>query len=92
MVADHEFFRIERQGAVTSVSINRPDRRNALTPEMLVSLRQIAEGFRGDTDTRTVIIRSDCSDFSVGADIKGIANQHANIRGSYRPVIVNKFK
>jgi enoyl-CoA hydratase/carnithine racemase len=69
IVAEHEFFRIERQGAVATVSINRPGRRNALTPEMLVSLRHIAEGFREDTQTRAVVIRSDCPDFSVGADI-----------------------
>ena len=68
-MAEHEFFRIERNGAVTSVSINRPEKRNALTPEMLVSLRHIAESFREDTETRAVIFRSDCSDFSVGADI-----------------------
>jgi enoyl-CoA hydratase/carnithine racemase len=36
---------------------------------MLVSLRHIAEGFREDTQTRAVVIRSDCPDFSVGADI-----------------------
>ncbi|MCL4672883.1 MAG: enoyl-CoA hydratase/isomerase family protein [Sphingomonadaceae bacterium] len=68
-MAGHDFFRIERQGAVTTVSINRPDRRNALTPEMLVSLRQIAESFRADAETRAVILRSECADFSVGADI-----------------------
>ena len=68
-MAEHEFFRIERNGAVTSVSINRPEKRNALTPEMLVSLRHIAESFREDTETRAVIFRTDCADFSVGADI-----------------------
>lgn len=68
-MADHEFFRIERKDAVTTVSIARPEKRNALTPEMLVSLRLIAEGFRADGDTRAVIIRSDCADFSVGSDI-----------------------
>lgn len=68
---DH--FRIERTGGVTSVSINRPERRNALTPQMLVDLRMIAEGFRSDEATRAVIIRSDCGDFSVGADIGQMA-------------------
>ncbi|TNE28265.1 MAG: enoyl-CoA hydratase/isomerase family protein [Alphaproteobacteria bacterium] len=66
---EHEFFQLERQGPVTSVSINRPDKRNALTPEMLLSLRRIAESFRVDKETRAVIFRSDCPDFSVGADI-----------------------
>ena len=73
-MTDHEHFRIERHGAVTSVSINRPERRNALTPEMLGGLRQIAEAFRTDDVTRAVIIRSDCADFSVGADIGRMAS------------------
>lgn len=74
-MSEHEFFRIERQGAVTTVSINRPERRNALTPEMLVSLRLIAESFRGDPETRAVLVRSDCPDFSVGADIGRMAGE-----------------
>ncbi len=68
-MAESDPLRVERHGAVTSVSINRPERRNALTPEMLVSLREIAESFRGDDQTRAVVIRSDCADFSVGMDI-----------------------
>lgn len=74
-MAEHEFFRVERQGAVTTVSINRPERRNALTPEMLITLRQIAESFRGDAETRAVVLRSDCPDFSVGADIGRMAGE-----------------
>jgi len=68
-MSGHDHVRIEQNGAVTTVSLNRPDRRNALTPEMLIALREIAERFRGDAETRVVIIRSDCPDFSVGADI-----------------------
>ncbi len=69
MPEEYKFFRIERHDHVTTVSINRPEKRNALTPEMLISLRRIAEGFREDSQTRAIIIRSDCADFSVGADI-----------------------
>jgi enoyl-CoA hydratase/carnithine racemase len=68
-----QFFRIERQDAVCIVSINRPERRNALTAEMLVELRRIAEAFRGDEATRAVVIRGEGSDFSVGADIQQMA-------------------
>lgn len=65
-------IRIERRGAVAIVSINRPDRRNALTAAMLDGLRRIAEDFRSDMATRAVILRSDAPDFSVGADIGGM--------------------
>lgn len=81
MTSSHEHFRVERQDYVSIVSINRPERRNALTPEMLVSLREIAESFRSDEQTRAVIIRSDCDDFSVGADI-------AQMGGEAPPVAV----
>lgn len=74
-MAEQAPFRIERHGAVTSVSINRPERRNALTAEMLVALRGIAESFRTDSATRAVIFRSDCADFSVGADITGMGGE-----------------
>lgn len=72
-------FRIERRGAVTTVSICRPERRNALTPEMLVELREIAESFRDDAETRAVIIRSDCPDFSVGADIDRMGGEVSSV-------------
>lgn len=74
-MAEAEYFRIERHGAVTSVSINRPEQRNALTPDMLVTLRLIAESFREDSATRAVIFRSDCNDFSVGADIERMGGE-----------------
>ena len=74
-MTDHEHFRCEQRGAVAIVSINRPARRNALSPEMLVSLRHIAEAFRTDDSVRAVIIRSDCPDFSVGADIGRMAGE-----------------
>lgn len=62
-------FRFERCGAVAIVSINRPERRNALTADMLVALRHIAEDFRHDDSARAIIFRPDGPDFSVGADI-----------------------
>lgn len=75
MSAASQFFRIERRGAVTIISISRTERRNALTADMLVALRHIAEGFRGDEACRAVIIRSDGADFSVGADIGQMAGE-----------------
>lgn len=69
MSGDYEFFCLSREGFVATVSINRPERRNALTPEMLISLRHIAESFRDDSQARAVIFRSEGTDFSVGADI-----------------------
>lgn len=75
MSADFNFFRVERQDHVATITIDRADRRNALTPEMLVCLREIAESMRGDGVTRAVIIRGDGTDFSVGADIERMGGE-----------------
>ena len=68
-MAKHQYFQIERRDHVAIVSIKRPERHNAITPEMIVSLREIAESFRSDEETRAVVFRGEGSDFSVGADI-----------------------
>jgi enoyl-CoA hydratase/carnithine racemase len=62
-------IRIDRDGAIASIVINRPEKRNALTPAMLLSLRSIAEGLRDEPQIRAVIVRGEDNHFSVGADI-----------------------
>lgn len=68
-------FRLERRGAVSVVTLDRPGKRNALTPDALSQLQQIAEGFADDTETRAVIIRAEGDDFSVGMDIRTLENR-----------------
>lgn len=63
------FIRVARADGVATITIDRPEKRNALTPAMLGQLRDIAEGFRDESETRAVIVRSEGPAFSVGADI-----------------------
>ena len=62
---------LEREGAVATVTLNRPDRRNAITAGMMQDLIALCRGFAADEATRVVIIRAAGSDFSVGADLAG---------------------
>lgn len=62
---------VRRDGAVATVVLNRPERRNALSPEMLAELERVATEFRDDLDTRVVVFRAEGRDFSVGADLSG---------------------
>lgn len=64
-----EFIKVSRDGGIATISIDRTEKRNALTPEMLSTIRTIAEGFREEPETRAVIIRGEGAIFSVGADI-----------------------
>jgi enoyl-CoA hydratase/carnithine racemase len=68
-------IRVETTGPIAIVSLARGEKGNALTPEMLVDLRRIAEGFREQPDVRVVVVRADGRQFSVGADIGGMGGQ-----------------
>ena len=64
-------YRLDRDGALAILTLDRPGKRNALTPETLVQLEHLAEGLR-DSDARAVILRAEGADFSVGADIGAV--------------------
>jgi enoyl-CoA hydratase/carnithine racemase len=60
---------VARDGHVATVTINRPEKRNAITNEMMEDLERIARDFAKDEQTRAIIVRAEGRDFSVGADL-----------------------
>lgn len=70
-----EHIRIERKGAIATILLARPEKRNALTPAMLLRLRGIAEGLRDEPAIRAVVIRGEGAHFSVGADISQMGGE-----------------
>ena len=63
------FIQVARDGHLATVTINRPEKRNAITNEMMEDLERTAREFAKDEQTRAVIIRAEGNDFSVGADL-----------------------
>ncbi len=68
-------FTIERDCAIATITLDRPAKRNALTPESLRQLQQLAEGLRDEPDIRAVIVRAEGEHFSVGADISAMGGK-----------------
>jgi enoyl-CoA hydratase/carnithine racemase len=60
---------VARDGHIATVTINRPDRRNAITNEMMEDIEQVAKAFAKDEQTRAIIVRAEGRDFSIGADL-----------------------
>jgi enoyl-CoA hydratase/carnithine racemase len=60
--------RLDRDGAVATVTLNRPQRRNALSDEMLTDLAAAFADLRDDATTRVVIVTGAPPVFSAGAD------------------------
>lgn len=60
--------RLVRDGAIATVTLNRPDRRNSLSDALLSELAAAFVELRDDTTTRVVIVTGAPPVFSAGAD------------------------
>ena len=70
---DNEILLIERKGYVCTLVLNRPEKRNSLSPDLLIEIHQTLQEFSKDDTIRTIIIRG-AGDraFSSGYDIGAI--------------------
>jgi len=59
---------LTRAGAIATVTLNRPDRRNSLSDAMLTELAAAFVELRDDAETRVVIVTGAPPVFSAGAD------------------------
>lgn len=60
---------IEQDGGTLLLHLNRPARRNALTPSLLTELGDLLTGLPGDSAVRAVVLTGTGSAFSSGADL-----------------------
>jgi len=60
---------VERRERITVITLNRPERRNTLTPEMNRLLREAFEGFRDDRESWVAVLAANGADFCAGVDL-----------------------
>jgi enoyl-CoA hydratase len=65
--------KIQRQEAVSLITLNRPDKLNALSPEMLKSLAEALESLDADQAVRVIVLDGGDKAFAAGADIDAMA-------------------
>ena len=66
----YEHLEVDIQGAVAWVTLNRPERLNALNPKMIAELSDFFDGLRADAPVRVVILRGAGRAFCAGLDLK----------------------
>ncbi len=71
---------VERDGPVTVVTINRPERRNAVDSVCADQLREVFEAFDRDDDQFVAVLAGAGETFCAGADLKAVAE------GDRRPI------
>jgi isohexenylglutaconyl-CoA hydratase len=73
-MADYANITLTRDGAVTRLTLNRPDRRNALTHAMMLELEDAFGRIRDDRDCRALVIRGAGGHFCAGGDLDAMAD------------------
>jgi methylglutaconyl-CoA hydratase len=59
-------------GGVARITLNRPEKRNAITGEMMSALREAFERAAGDSTVRVLLIRGAGKDFCAGLDLSEV--------------------
>ena len=66
----YETIKIEREGGITFVIFNRPDQRNAMSPQLHMDMQDALEDLAIDPKTEVLVITGAGKAFSAGQDIK----------------------
>jgi enoyl-CoA hydratase/carnithine racemase len=70
-----EAIEISQQGHVVLLRLNRPEARNALSPEMMEQIATELERFDADPEVRSIVIAGSEEVFAAGADIKAMSER-----------------
>ena len=84
---DH--FILEKDGHITTLTFNRPEKRNPMNEEILLELEGLLHQIRDDAEVRVLILTGTGNTFSAGADLsqtKGITDpqERERIFATYR--------
>jgi 2-(1,2-epoxy-1,2-dihydrophenyl)acetyl-CoA isomerase len=90
-----EVLASERDGAVLSLRLNRPQALNAIDAAMITALRRAFEAASRDSEVRAVVLTGEGRAFSSGGDVKEMAERGesgrpdlgADLRQHYLPLV-----
>lgn len=74
----YETVKLEHDNGVTFVIMNRPEKRNAMSPALHEEMDQTLFELEDDPDTKVVIIRGAGGNFSAGQDLKEFFRENEN--------------
>jgi len=72
-------LRMDTDGAVTILTINNPEMRNAFSDELHIAMREVWGHLAADQSVRAVVLTGEGSAFSAGGSIPGFIRSYADI-------------
>ncbi|MDP7240029.1 MAG: enoyl-CoA hydratase-related protein [Dehalococcoidia bacterium] len=67
---DNGFLNVCREDGIATVTVNRPESRNAMTPAMWRDMAPVMESLGKENEVRVIVLRGEGSGFVSGADIR----------------------
>jgi enoyl-CoA hydratase/carnithine racemase len=68
----YEQIKVEKRGAVTLITLSRPDKLNAWTPRMAEELGHAIDAANGDRDIGAIVMTGEGRGFCAGADVDAV--------------------
>ena len=87
IVESEELIRLERDGSIATIWLNRPEKRNAMSHAMWARLEDLALQLGADRDVRVVVLRGSGKHFCAGADITQLNLVHGADERSFSHVV-----
>ncbi|GAB4330801.1 MAG: crotonase/enoyl-CoA hydratase family protein [Candidatus Abyssubacteria bacterium] len=81
-MTQHSPFRIEKEGYITWLVFNRPEKRNAMNMEFFSGLTDHFRSFEDDPGVRVVVVRGEGKSFSAGLDLVEAATMFGSEPGA----------
>ncbi|HEU5374150.1 MAG TPA: enoyl-CoA hydratase [Ktedonobacteraceae bacterium] len=78
MRTDYEHLLVQQDGGVLTITMNRPEKLNAVSDPMLDGLGEILEEVAQEASVRCVVLTGAGRAFGSGADLRGFAAGHAS--------------
>jgi enoyl-CoA hydratase/carnithine racemase len=86
----YQTLKIERDGAVEILTLNRPEALNALSPEMIGEIGAYFTGLATRLDVRVVVMRGQGPHFCAGADLSSVAFAEGGAGRAQRQMAMQK--
>ena len=69
-MAQYQTLLVNKDNGVTTITLNRPEKRNAMSPQLHREMYDVLTDLRYDNETRVIVITGAGESFCAGQDLK----------------------
>ena len=73
--------RVDIESGLATITLDRPDKRNALSAELIADLEGVLDVVAGDDSVRVMILQGEGKSFCAGMDLQGVLDDAAKMAG-----------